>query len=98
LFPATEALKEQQRWVVANWVAAVESYRITMTAPVFNHAALVVFVVSGAAKAEPLRAVLASSGSTERYPARLIRPVDGELLWVVDRAAAARLSAAAAEN
>ncbi len=91
LFPGTAALHERERLVVANWVAKFNAYRITMTVPVLNQAACVIFLVSGEEKAEMLRAVLCGDRA-ELYPSQLIRPVNGALLWLVDRAAARLLS------
>jgi 6-phosphogluconolactonase len=88
LFPGTEALREQNRLVVANWVGKFKAYRITMTAPVFNHAACVIFLVSGEEKAETLRAVLRGENQPERFPSQLIQPANGRLVWLVDQAAA----------
>jgi 6-phosphogluconolactonase len=90
LFPGTDALAETRRLVTANWVAVLESHRITLTCPVFNHAACIMFLVAGAEKAETLRLVL--EGPQGKYPAQLIRPASGELLWYVDRAAGTALS------
>jgi 6-phosphogluconolactonase len=91
LFPDTAALGERERLVVANWVAKFNAYRITMTVPVLNQAACVIFLVSGEEKAEMLRTVLRGD-QAELYPSQLIRPVKGELLWLVDAAAARLLS------
>ncbi len=87
LFPDTAALAETRRLVVANWVEKLATHRITLTCPVFNRAACILFLVSGAEKAETLAEILASEAGVARYPAQLIRPVDGELHWYVDRAA-----------
>lgn len=91
LFPGTDALKENRAWVVANWVEKFQSYRITLTAPAINHAANIIFLVAGASKAERLREVLRGSRDPLRLPAQLIQPVAGSLVWLVDKAAAARL-------
>ena len=88
LFPATPALAEGERLVVANPVARLHADRITLTVPVLNHAARVVFVVSGRDKAAALQAVLEGAHLPERYPAQLIAPVSGSLAWIVDRDAA----------
>ncbi len=88
LFPGTDALREQARPVVAQWVEKFRTFRITMTPPVLNNAACVLFLVSGAEKAETLRAVLQGDYQPERFPAQLIRPAHGRLLWLVERAAA----------
>ena len=78
--------------MVANWVEKFQRYRITMTVPVLNHAAQVIFLVSGQEKAEVLKEILEGDYRPDLLPAQLIRPVDGELLWLVDRAAAGCLS------
>ncbi|HYL79732.1 MAG TPA: 6-phosphogluconolactonase, partial [Candidatus Acidoferrum sp.] len=88
LFPGTPALHERKRLVVGQWVEKLQTHRITLTPPVLNNAALVVFLVSGAEKAETLRAVLLGEYQPERFPAQLVRPTGGRLLWLVDRAAA----------
>jgi 6-phosphogluconolactonase len=88
LFPGTDVLREQERLVAAPWVEKLASHRITLTPPVLNNAASVVFLVSGKEKAEALRAVLEGPHQPDRLPAQLVRPADGRLLWLVDRAAA----------
>jgi 6-phosphogluconolactonase len=88
LFPGTKALNEQRRLVVSNWVGKFYTDRITMTAPVFNHAACVVFLVGGEDKAAPLKAVLEGSYEPLQLPAQLISPREGRLLWIVDSSAA----------
>ncbi len=87
LFPGTEALRERSRLSVANWVGKLQTYRITLTVPVFNHAAFLLFLVSGEEKAETLKTVLEERKREDPFPAQLIRPVHGRLLWLVDRAA-----------
>lgn len=90
LFPDTAALHERDRLVVANWVAKLNAWRLTLTLPVLNNAARVVFLVSGSEKASILRAVLDSDAVGE-FPAQLVRPTGGSVLWLVDRDAAASL-------
>ena len=58
LFPGTKALHETKCLVVSNWIGKFFTDRITMTPPILNHAACVVFLVSGKDKALPLKAVL----------------------------------------
>ncbi|MFI5340875.1 MAG: 6-phosphogluconolactonase [Candidatus Methylomirabilales bacterium] len=88
LFPGTTAVFEQTRLVVALWVEKFKTYRITLTPPVLNNAACTIFLVSGEEKAETLRAVLQGPYQPDRLPAQIVRPVNGQLLWMVDRAAA----------
>jgi 6-phosphogluconolactonase len=92
LFPETAGLREKARLVVANWVEKLKTSRISFTLPVLNSGREVVFLVSGTDKAPALKAVLESESPGEQYPARLVRPTDGKLIWFVDRAAASELS------
>lgn len=92
LFPGTQALKEKRRLVVANWVEKFQHHRITMTVPVLNHAAQVIFLVSGQEKADVLKAILEGDYRPDLLPAQRIRPVNGRLLWLVDEAAGSHLT------
>ncbi len=85
LFPGSAALNETSRLVVANWVEKFQQYRITLTFPVINHAAEIMFLVSGAGKAQTLKDVLSAD---EKYPSQRVRPENGILLWLVDQDAA----------
>lgn len=87
LFPGSAALQERSRLVTANWVAKFGHYRLTLTAPVLNNAAEVMFLVSGEEKTAALQSVLYSDAPAEQFPAKLVAPRDGRLLWLVDRAA-----------
>ncbi|MBA3322247.1 MAG: 6-phosphogluconolactonase [Pyrinomonadaceae bacterium] len=91
LFPGTRALQEQQAWVAANWVEKFDTFRITLTAPAINHAAHVMFIVTGAGKTDRLPEVLSGAREPERLPSQLIRPVAGALDWYVDSSAGAKL-------
>jgi 6-phosphogluconolactonase len=94
LFPGTQALDERERLVVSNWVGKFYTDRITFTAPVLNHAAMVMFMVSGADKAPALKAVLEGPFEPAQLPAQLIRPEQGRLLWLIERTAGAMLKGA----
>ena len=91
LFPDSEALNEQTRLVVANWVAKFNTHRITFTLPVLNHAHEVMFMASGADKADMVQNVLEGK-NTPPLPSQRVQPTDGKLLWMLDEAAAAKLS------
>ena len=93
LFPGSKALSEMSRRVVANWVEKFKTFRITLTFPVLNHAAEVVFLVSGADKGKILSEVLRPGAPN--YPAQTIQPEDGRLLWLVDEDAGSLLRLAA---
>src|SRR5580765_6804302 len=91
LFPGTKALKEQRRIVVSNWVGKLYTDRITLTPPVLNNAARVIFMVHGEEKAPALKAVLEGPDEPEQLPAQLVRPKLGKVLWLVDPSAASML-------
>ena len=91
LFPGGDAVRERERLVVAPWVEAQKTFRITLTPPVLNHARRAMFLVSGEEKSEALHAVLEGPREPERYPAQI---VEGNRLWMVDRAAAHLLQTA----
>lgn len=88
LFPGTNALHEDKSWVVANWVEKLNTWRITLTAPAINHAARILFLVTGRGKAKPLSTVISGPVDTEEFPAQLIKPTNGSLEWLIDQAAA----------
>src|SRR5205807_7578146 len=67
LFPGTTALQEKEKLVVANWVEKFHTSRITLTLPVINNAANIIFMAGGAEKAEVLRTVLDESAPVQ-YP------------------------------
>jgi|SRR5579863_3916683 len=90
LFPGSDALNETSRLVVANWVEKFETRRITLTFPVLNHAAYVMFLVSGADKAGIFREVLENESAN--LPSQRVHPENGRLVWLADQAAAASLS------
>jgi 6-phosphogluconolactonase len=90
LFPGSDGLKDQSHLVIANWVEKFKTHRITFTFPVLNNAAEVIFLASGADKAEMLHDVL-EVAHTPPYPSQLIQPSAGKLLWIVDEPAAAKL-------
>jgi 6-phosphogluconolactonase len=93
LFPGTPPLTEGHRWVMAQYVEPLPvQWRITLTPVVLNAAADVTFLVAGASKAPRLREVLEGGPRDVSLPAQLIRPLQGVLHWMVDAAAAARLS------
>lgn len=94
LFPHTAALNEMMRLVVANYVPQQkDSWRITLTWPVINHARSVFFLIGGLDKAGVLQEVLTGPRDPERLPSQLIRPSSGILTMILDKSAASQLPA-----
>jgi 6-phosphogluconolactonase len=91
LFPGSAALKETRRIFVANWVEKFKTYRLTLTLPVINHAACVTFLVVGHDKAPMVRQVLQEK--QRDLPSSQIQPTNGDLVWLMDAAAATGLAA-----
>ncbi len=92
LFPNSTTLREDKRLVVA-----VTAYyedrpadRVTLTLPAINSARQALFLVTGHAKAEIVHTVL--EGPPGRFPAQQIRPTAGQLTWLLDEAAASRMT------
>ena len=84
LLPGDSALEERKRWAVPVSHGRPE-VRITLTFPVIDSSRHVAFLVAGQSKAAALAAIRAGD---RQLPAARVRPV-GELIWLVDRAAAA---------
>lgn len=95
LFPGTAAIHEREKLVVANFVPKLDTTRLTFTPPLLNNARQIVFLAGGAAKVERLRQVLEGPEQVDDLPCQVVRPANGELIWLVDRAAAGLLSLAA---
>jgi 6-phosphogluconolactonase len=92
LFPGTKALQATNRIVVHNWVGKLFTQRITLTVPAANQASRVIFCVTRGDKALALKAVLEGPYEPEQLPSQFIRPVNGKLLWLVDKDAGSKLA------
>jgi len=92
LFPGSPALDERVLWVCPNFSQRLGAFRLTLTYPVLNAAAHVVFLVAGADKAETLRDVLKGPPRLSLLPAQGVQPAGGRLTWLLDQAAARSLT------
>ena len=92
LFPHTPSIHVKDRLAIAVEVDAPQRHRISLTAPVINQAAYVLFVVSGASKAEAVKHVLDDPPDPDSFPAQLVMPDRGHVLWLVDKDAARLLA------
>lgn len=98
LFPHSEAIHELGRIVVANYAPSKDMWRVTLTWPVINQGRDVFFLIQGAGKAEILKEVLLGKYDPEALPSQLIRPRNGKLTLLLDKAAAASLPAPGADG
>jgi 6-phosphogluconolactonase len=87
LFPGEPSLDVTDRLCIPSRAHYAPFERLTLTFPALNRARLVLFLVVGESKADALAAI--SRG--EDRPAARVRPTDGEVVWVVDQAAASKL-------
>ena len=92
LFPHTPVITEKERWVSEVYIDELGMYRVTFTAPYINQAEQVVFLVSGADKAQVLEDVLEGPYQPAELPAQLIRHNGTHPLWLVDKAASHKLT------
>jgi 6-phosphogluconolactonase len=90
IFPGSEVLHETKRLVAAPWVEKFNTYRITMTLPLLNNGASVLFLVSGAEKVEMVKKVIEGP---KQYPAQAVQPTHGQLVWMLDKDSANSLAA-----
>lgn len=88
LFPGSHSLEETERWVVAVSGAPEPRIRLSLTLPVFNAAANVVFIVAGAEKADAARIAIEGRPNPAAIPASGVRPVAGSVTWMLDEDAA----------
>jgi 6-phosphogluconolactonase len=91
LFPHTAGIHELTRVAIANHVPQKETWRVTLTSPVINQGRKVVFLIGGTDKAEVLSSVLGKTYDPETWPSQVIQPKSGQLLLLLDQAAAAKL-------
>jgi|GEM_PF-294082 len=89
LFPGTRELQELTRLAVPVKYQGAAHDRITMTLPLINNAANVVFFVTGERKASVIKDVLHRSNN--EFPASRVSPMKGRLIFVLDNAAASGL-------
>ena len=92
LFPGIPAIHEMHRMVVPVEVEDKICHRVTMTAPVMNNSARIMFLVSGENKAAAVKRVIEGKDDPDRVPAHLVAPKDGVVIWMMDKAAAGQLS------
>ncbi|GAB1253770.1 MULTISPECIES: 6-phosphogluconolactonase [Desulfovibrio] len=87
IFPHSPALAEKKRLVIDQYVPERKADRLTLTLPVINNARCCMFLVTGAEKHDVLSRAL-NLLAPPTLPAQMVRPGFGDLVWVVDEAAA----------
>ena len=92
LFPDTPNLVDEKRLVVATVSPRPPRSRVTLTLRTINSARKAMFLVAGSEKAAIVAALANDAATSATLPAALVRPQGGQLLWMLDREAAAQLA------
>jgi 6-phosphogluconolactonase len=91
LFPGSPPDLDDASLVRAVYAESQGMWRITITPLVINSARNVLFGIEGNDKAEILAKVYEGPRDPAKYPAQVVRPKSGNLVWLVDEAAAGML-------
>lgn len=91
LFPDTDALDETEDMICKNWVEKLKIWRFTFKFSTINRAKNIMFLAAGAEKAEILKQVLEGPKNCRLLPSQCVDPQNGDLVWLVDSAAASLL-------
>ena len=80
LFPESAALNETNQRVVANFVSKLNSWRLTFTFPLINHARHVCFLVNANKQGKLVDYVV---NGDPQFPASRVNPSAGALTWIL---------------
>lgn len=87
LFPETEALKETERLVTANFVPKLNAKRITMTFPCITSSREVIVYVSGLDKKNMVDSLFKRSSEPLYLPINLLSSSERQIKWFIDSGA-----------
>jgi len=92
LFPSRQELKTKNKLVLPiPKFGRNNEERVSLTLPVINHAKNIMFVVAGKKKASVVKRVFESKNKRRdsSLPAAKVKPHNGNLIWFLDKEAAA---------
>lgn len=92
LFPNTAALAVRNRLVVANQVPQQETTRLSFTVPVLLAARHVMLLATGSGKAQAVKRAIEGDWDPTQTPSQYLREASGQVIWMLDQAAASMLS------
>lgn len=92
LFPFTKALTKTSKIAVENRIEKLNTNRLTFTFSTINNASNLIFLISGASKSEVLNDVLNGEFNSEKLPSQNIKPIHGELFFLIDENSARALN------
>src|ERR1700722_1236261 len=89
LFPGSPAIHESERLAVAVEVDdPTQRHRVSLTPPVINNSARVMFMAAGESKAQAVWNILKGPRDVDKFPAQVVAPTNGDVIWLLDKAAA----------
>jgi 6-phosphogluconolactonase len=91
IFPGSPVIHEQEKWIKEAYMEEQKMYRITFSPVLINEARNILFLVTGKSKATIVNTVINGDTEINKYPAQLVKPLSGRLLWFLDKDAATRL-------
>ncbi len=91
IFPGADVVGEESALVQPVIYPNQNVRRVTLTLPIINNAREILFLVSGKRKSSVVQRVLSVSRPTMDLPATMVRPIGGNLRWLLDREAASEL-------
>jgi 6-phosphogluconolactonase len=91
IFPGSEVVKERAALVAAPFVPKLDVHRLTLTPPMIQHAWRIIVLTTGEAKSEALAQAINGPYDPNVYPAQIVREAKGDVIWMVNPAAAERL-------
>lgn len=92
IFPDSELLADTLRLAAPVHMIKPETDRISLTLPVLNNAAHLLLLVSGKSKARVLKSVFEKRIRKVNPPAGFLKPLHGDITWLIDKEAAQGLS------
>ncbi len=97
IFPIQKSLLNSDK-IYATAIQPVSGQaRITLTGKVINNASAVVFIATGKNKSKVVDEIINQKYNYKNYPASFINPQNGELYWLLDKAAASQIKHIASE-
>jgi len=86
IFPDQLHLWDDKRWCVVARHPKTGQFRISLNGALINHSKNVCFLIRGAGKANIVFEIIRTMDEPT-FPAQLVKPINGHLLWFMDREA-----------
>ena len=91
LFPGTAALEEKERWVAANQVPQLDTWRLTLTLKALNSSRRVIFLAGGEEKAQVIAEAFGGVEHPLPHPCELVAPRQVRREVLIDYPAASKI-------